>query len=394
MRQNLVMAIEAAGTPLTPELAQAFRAVPRHLFVPGVRPEVVYQDLNIVTQRDKHGMPVVRSTQPSAMASMLAVADVQPGQRILEIGTGTAYNTAILRHLVGENGRVVTMELDDDVAEAARAHLDRAGVTRVDVITDDGARGYAAHAPYDRIISTSSVWDIPAAWVNQLAPGGLLVTPLSFGGIQLGAALVPQPQGALRSVRLFAPAFIPIQGEAAGPHRHTQIPGSALHVDFVESPALDEAQIHALLSEDHEIQQLPLEIETHNLGMFNYYLLFQQPRGYEVITYFVEEGMRAFGLELFGWGIMSRTSACLVPYGNDRMVHIFGSADGYLTLAEMARRWSAAGQPGLDDYHLDVTPAGRKPYLPDAAITHTRVFVRPSYTYTVWLNPPPDAAEA
>ncbi len=387
-RAALVEAIvHRAGVPLPPAVLQAFQRVPRHLFVPGVNLDAVYSDQPIVIRRDKHGMPISGSVRPSVLALLLTAADVQPGHHVLEIGTGTGYNTALLAELAGPDGRVTSLELLPDLAEAAQAHLERAGYPAVTVLAQDGAEGYAPHAPYDRIISAVSVWDIPVAWVQQLKPGGLLVAPLSFGRLQIGAALRRLPSGALESTRLFPPAFLHIAGSAAGPDRQTRVPGSSLVVDFGESPGLDEVTIHMLLSTDHEIAQLPLELEQHNLGLFSYYMLLRQPPGYAFITYHVEEGQLAYGLELFGWGIMSSTSACLVPYGDTRVVHTYGSSDAYLTLADLAHEWEAAGRPDFDDFRVHITPAGQRHYLPEEPGILTRVFVRPAHTYTFWVRP-------
>ncbi len=386
-RDTLVRDIQESGVALSPAVAEAIRAVPRHLFVPGVFPEIVYRDVEIVTRRDKFGVPVARSTRPSIMGLMLTAADVQPGHNVLEIGTGTGYNTALLAELVKPGGHVTTIELDPEIADAADSHLERAGTTDVALMVADGAAGHAAGGPYDRIVSTACVWDIPAAWVEQLKTDGLLITPLGFGTIQIGAALRRLPGGALESVSLFTPAFLPLRGQAAGPQRNTTVPGSALHISFVETQALDEMRIHTLLSSDHEIAQLPLEVDRHNLGQFSYYLLFRQPPGYALITYRVEEGMVAFGLTHFGWGIISPASACLVPFGDNPVVHTFGGADAYLTLAELAREWSASGQPGLAEYRLNITPVAQPAFAPPDAAAMTRVFNRPAHTFTLWRVP-------
>lgn len=391
-RAALVEAIvRRASTPLSPAVLQAFQRVPRHLFVPGVNLDAVYSDEPIVIRRDKFGMPVSGSVRPSVLAVLLSAADIQPGHNVLEIGTGSGYNTGLLAELVGPAGRVTTLELLPDLAEAAQAHLERAGYPAVTVLAQDGAEGYAPHAPYDRIVSAVSVWDIPAAWVAQLKVGGLLVVPVSFGRIQIGAALRRLATGALESVQLFPPAFLLIQGSAAGPDRQTRVPGSSLVVDFGESPGLDEAVIQTLLSTGHEIAQLPLELEQYNLGLFSYYMLLRQPPGYAFITYHVEEGQLAYGLELFGWGIMSPTSACLVPYGDMRVVHTYGSSDAYLILSDLAHEWEAAGRPDFDDFRLYITPAGQRHYLPSERDALTRVFVRPAHTYTLWVQPRPRA---
>ncbi|ASO21833.1 protein-L-isoaspartate O-methyltransferase [Actinoalloteichus hoggarensis] len=108
---------------------------------------------------------------------MLAALDPQPGDRVLEIGTGTGWNAALLRHRVGAAGRVTTIEVDPGLAESARRALAAADVA-AEVVTADGTAGWPAGAPYDRIIATASVREtVPPAWPAQLRPGGRLVTP-------------------------------------------------------------------------------------------------------------------------------------------------------------------------------------------------------------------------
>jgi protein-L-isoaspartate(D-aspartate) O-methyltransferase len=103
---------------------------------------------------------------------MLDQLDVQPGQPVLEIGTGTGYNAALLGHLVSETGAVVSVDIDTDLVTDARARLAACGVSQVTVGCGDGGLGWSEHAPYDRIIATVGVRDIAPAWVAQLAPQG------------------------------------------------------------------------------------------------------------------------------------------------------------------------------------------------------------------------------
>ncbi|MFD0901221.1 methyltransferase domain-containing protein [Actinomadura sediminis] len=117
------------------------------------------------------------SSAPSIMARLLDAMDLAPGMRVLEIGTGTGYNAAVLARLVGE-GDVVSVEIDPAVAASARAALGSVGL-RVQVIAGDGEAGYPAGAPFDRIVATASVRTVPYAWVRQTRPGGLIVVPLA-----------------------------------------------------------------------------------------------------------------------------------------------------------------------------------------------------------------------
>jgi protein-L-isoaspartate O-methyltransferase len=139
--------------------------------------QAVNSDQPIVTQLSEGGWPTSSSSKPSIMADMLDALDVQPGDRVLEIGTGTGWNAALLGHRVGSEGRVVSVEVDPTIAERAARVLDHAGYS-VTALTGDGELGCPAGAPYDRVVSTAAVREVvPWAWLDQLRPGGRLVTP-------------------------------------------------------------------------------------------------------------------------------------------------------------------------------------------------------------------------
>jgi len=184
LRAALVDQLQASGVLTQPRVLAAFRAVPRHLFLPGVPLAEAYRDDAIPTKMAE-GRAISSSSQPAIMAIMLEQLAVQPGQHILEIGAGTGYNAALLGELVGPSGWVVTVDIDEDIVLGARAHLADANVQNVRVVQADGGDGYAPNAPYDRIIVTAGAWDIPPAWHAQLMSGGWLVLPLALGnGVQ------------------------------------------------------------------------------------------------------------------------------------------------------------------------------------------------------------------
>jgi protein-L-isoaspartate(D-aspartate) O-methyltransferase len=119
------------------------------------------------------------SSAPGVMKLMLGMLDVGSGLDVLEIGTGTGYNAAIIAERVMP-GRVTSVEVDEPIAERAREALTKVGSSAT-VITGDGADGYAPHAPYDRVMSTASLRTVPYTWVEQTRPGGRMVFPMVAG---------------------------------------------------------------------------------------------------------------------------------------------------------------------------------------------------------------------
>jgi protein-L-isoaspartate(D-aspartate) O-methyltransferase len=146
----------------------------------------VYSNSAIVTQFDdgstqwpKVGeIPTCSASMPSTVAGMLDHLDVKDGHSVLEIGTGTGFNAALLSALVGTSGNVTTVEIDQQVAEAARDRL--TGFDRVRTVLGDATTGTFESAPFDRVISTASVHlgHVPYPWVQQTKPGGVIVTPV------------------------------------------------------------------------------------------------------------------------------------------------------------------------------------------------------------------------
>src|SRR5690625_874242 len=130
--------------------------------------EVAYEDTQLNTQVDDGtengtGYPTSSASMPSIVANMLTKLDAAPDMSVLEIGTGTGYNAALLCHLLGEDA-VTTIEVDPTVAEQARARLASAGFAPL-VVTGDGTQGWSARAPFGRVISTQAVKRVPSAWI-------------------------------------------------------------------------------------------------------------------------------------------------------------------------------------------------------------------------------------
>ncbi|WP_262391283.1 methyltransferase domain-containing protein [Nocardiopsis sp. CNR-923] len=190
-----------------PEWADVFRAVPREHFIPdranvspmtgtprwidrAADPEgwraAVYSDSTILTQVDDGtadlteetattGVPSSSSTAPSVVAGFLDLLGPRPGDRVLEIGTGTGWTAALLSARLG-SAAVTTVEVDDRVAEQAADNLSRAGFAPT-LVVGDGALGHPDGAPYDRVHVTCGIRRVPYAWVEQTRPGGVIALP-------------------------------------------------------------------------------------------------------------------------------------------------------------------------------------------------------------------------
>lgn len=230
LRRRLVTELRRTGRLRSDAVAGAFGAVPRELFVEDIAAgqglEAVYRDEPLPAKTDDQGWWLSSSSQPSIMAVMLEQLEVAPGQRVLEIGAGTGYNAALLRHLVGPDGRVTTIDVDPELARRARRALRRGGFS-AKVVAGDGRHGFAEGAPYDRIIVTASADEIPNAWLDQLRPGGRLQLPL-----RLDSEAVPQVIPVLErrddhaeSIAMTWGAFMALHEGGGGPSG----PSTALH---------------------------------------------------------------------------------------------------------------------------------------------------------------------
>ncbi|WP_239405487.1 thiopeptide-type bacteriocin biosynthesis protein [Frankia sp. Cj3] len=164
LRDALVDRLRDNTVIRTVGIETAFRATPRHLFLPGVPLDQAYAGNPVYTKQDTSGASISAASQPWMVAVMLEQLDAQPGEQIMEVGTGTGYNAALIAAIVGPAGQVTTIDVDADLVEGARDHLAAAGVGNVEVIVGDGALGHLEGAPYDRIIATVGAFETPTTW--------------------------------------------------------------------------------------------------------------------------------------------------------------------------------------------------------------------------------------
>jgi protein-L-isoaspartate(D-aspartate) O-methyltransferase len=168
-RGELVDEILERGDVVQPKVIEAMRRVPRHAFVPGASLSEAYED---------HPLPIGYDqtiSQPSLVALMTQALELDGHERVLEIGSGSGYQAAILSLL---SKHVYTIEIVPELGERARKRLAELGYQNVSVRVGDGYRGWPEQAPFDRIILTAAPPELPQALVSQLTEGGILVAPV------------------------------------------------------------------------------------------------------------------------------------------------------------------------------------------------------------------------
>lgn len=353
----------------------AFRAVPRHLFLPGVAVDEVYRDTAIVTKRlDER--PVSSSSQPAMMAIMLEQLDLKLGQHVLEIGAGTGYNAALLAYLVGDTGLVVTVDIDQDLVEAARQHLAAAGFDRVQVICGDGGLGYADAAPYDRILLTVGASDLLPAWRAQLKPDGRLVMPLSIRLSQKSVAFDQAPDH-LVSASIADCGFMMLRGPFAGAELSAPLgPEAGLHFTGGDVGRRDLQVIYqrllgpghdwptAIRVTDREVWGgLSLWLDLYEAGFCNLWAEDEIAARHIIPTLF------AFGNSCSTSGLVNHDGLCLLMRPSDDnpdrtgetpfelFVRDYGPHEALARhLIEQIKAWDAAGRPGTERLRIRAYP--------------------------------------
>jgi len=182
----------------------AMSEVPREEFVPPELREHAYEDRPLTIGCSQ------TISQPYIVSSMLQAAELRPEDRVLELGTGSGYQAALVAEIVVE---VVSIERHAELAEVARERLLRLGYRNVEIVIGDGTLGYAPRAPYDVILVSAAAPYIPQPLVQQLAIGGRMVLPVGSRDLQ-ELMLVRRDADAIRQVRLDGCAFVPLIGEA------------------------------------------------------------------------------------------------------------------------------------------------------------------------------------
>ncbi len=375
LHQALVDNQVEAGNIVSPGVEAAFRAVPRHLFLPDVPPQEVYRDQAIMTKY-LNGIPISSSSQPAIMAIMLEQLQLERGQRVLEIGAGTGYNAALMAHIVGAEGEVITLDIDADTVANARNNLAAAGFERVQALCADGGLGYQQAAPYDRIILTVAARDITPAWREQLKLAGRLLLPLSIRDTQVAVAFEPA-RDHLQSTSIQCCGFMMLRGNFGESGMWTQVgPEPGLYLECNEHRSFDMDAIYRLLTGTRQDIPLNVPLTFHELFHLNIWLALREPG---ICRLTVEDKLaerdilpNPFKKSINTLGLLAETALCVLVFLPDQnaavdktglsqsphwFIRNFGTDDALARrLSAQVHAWVAAGRPDLARLSLKVYP--------------------------------------
>ena len=188
---------------LDPRIRQSMANVPRHLFVPPAEESLAYIN---------HALPIgcgQTISQPFIVALMTELLETRPDHVVLEVGTGSGYQAAVLSPLIK---KLYSIEVIEELATSAAERLQRLGYDNVEVRAGDGGLGWPENAPYDGIIVTAAAHAVPPALVEQLKPGGRLVIPVGGPYGQDLRLIEKRPDGSVKSRSVIPVAFVPLTG--------------------------------------------------------------------------------------------------------------------------------------------------------------------------------------
>ncbi len=316
------------------------------------------------------------NSQPSYVLWLLDLLDLRPGQRVLEIGSGSGWLAAVMARLVGKSGHVTGMEIIPELAAQSQADLGRLGIVNVSVLAEDGAQGHAAGAPFDRVMITAACWDLPAALFDQVAEGGRVLVPVELRGGGCQVTVLRREGERFAAERAVPGWFVPLRGP--GQHR------PALRVALAELPFWD------------EIGRLPPRRVPLPLAMGP-----DGAAGSAVSAFRAFLGRTAAGFAIFGdgdapeqrswwpeepFGILNRAERSVALWSRGELL-AYGGASALRALAQAYADWTSYGLPGLAGFALQVVRIGSAP------VSNGRVWTEPrGGTALVW-RPLPGAEE-
>jgi protein-L-isoaspartate(D-aspartate) O-methyltransferase len=347
---------------LAPAWRASFLAVPRHQYIPDIiwcsadrglsplsrgedpqgwldraydRDAVVIQVDNGQPQGDRGRHITSSASHPGVVAVMLAALDAAPGMSVLEIGTGSGYNAALMAARLGAP-HVTTIEVDPQLAGHARAALTTTGFDRVTVITGDGALGHPARAPYDRIISTAAVTEVPYAWITQTRPGGRVLTPWATAYYPGGLlSLTVNEDGTATGGIVADVSFMWLRDQQPAPTYTASIDTS--------HGAASHTHLHA-----HDVAGIPGAALAISLKVTDCALIHRPTRRHAGVLWFVDPHSES-------WATLS--------YSADTDIYDVRQAGPRQLWDEIEiahQWWIDIGKPDLHSWQFTVTPSGQR----------------------------------
>lgn len=349
--ESYVRALEQTGIFKDSRIKEVFTHVPRHLFIRQMYKgsprqlvaldrhhheeedlKVIYSDTGIPFHE-----PHSAASQPWLVAQMLSFLDVQPGMKVLEIGAGSGYNSALLAHLVGDEGKVYSIDIQEILIDWAKENQIDAGFLKINLRAGDGGYGWKEAAPFDRIIVTVGSADIPPAWLSQLSEDGKLLMPFKTKELHDPLLLLRKEGRQVRGSFVGFSGFNALQGDyyAVG-HSSSEGWKSSRH-----------AQRRIITeSKPAKVFKMPW-LDLWASGWFRWSHLYEHLfRNMEWGWHWQGSGWKWTGYDrVLGFAVVQTKDATLTVYGHK------GRAWDFCHSVEC---WEALGRPALTQYLFEV----------------------------------------
>ncbi len=337
-------------------IRRAFLKTPRHLFTPRfyssqrrqwidlattpIREHLaeLYSDHPLSIHRDENGRSLSTVSQPSLVLYMLDLLELEAGHSVFELGGGSGWNAALLARLVGETGKVTSIEIIEDLVESAQATLQQLGLKQVDFRSGDASLGTADRETFDRGVFTASAWELPSCFFEQIKDRGLLLFVLKAQpNYDLLCLLRKTDENTFQSELHFNCSFVPVTGSSKRPE---QVP---IGIDQIAEPF--SAELHWD------------DIKIPDTAIFEFLeflkLVFDCQQ-----TYLLPSDEQDFDIEF--WGFENSEDGSLVIFNEER-IRVYGGDAALVSLRRAAKRWQKAGQPELQDLKLSFHTASTTP---------------------------------
>ena len=352
-------------TPISDATVQAFMTTPRHLFVRRYRERAskewcevneanlnqhlatLYADNALILFGDDDDNISSTISQPSFVLRMLDLLDFQPGQTVLELGTGSGWNAALIGQLVGPAGRVYSLEIIPEVAQRAADTIAELGITNIRVIAADGGDGYAAGGPFDRIAFTAGTHDLPRQFYKQIKEHGLLLAVIKNEGGGDNLFLLQKVGDHFESRYSMPCGFVQLSGR--------------YKVDSLDPTTIES------LPEWHALQHQEIARRPFWWGGKGRELFMWQTSGIRSFLGVTEPSFRAFKIakphamatEHHYFGLWDREGMSLVLARDEELIS-YGNAIATERLLHLVHRWIDLGMPAASSLTLHVHRSDRQ----------------------------------